>query len=318
MSANYCSEEYLHTVNYVRIGTFTIPFVACLVAMGFWIYCAYQKPKKHKCWDCTDLLHTAQRLPFYVLIIATANNLCAMLQLITLVHDKSKLFMSLCVSVAFFAMLMDTGMLLISIIAPIHLILMTCKKSSDLLQDTFKEMKWPLRLEKLYCAIVVFGSLVVAGIPLLCLLWGVQCYGYDPVGQWCWISGKDENCNRIDAGLALQIVLYYVPTISAVLVSVGTVARIIIFCCNKKQPAKNNQQDVGFTCPMIILTCYLVCFSLINVISLAIRFHVLPIKADTIVLTTLSSLWGLIPAIFVLILLVHEWKRNRRKGYERV
>ena len=162
-----------------------------------------------------------RRLPFYVLIIAMANSLFALAQFTTLYHDKSKTFMHLCIAVAFFATLTDTGMLLVSIIAPVHLLLMTCKRSSDWLQHV--DMENPPRLEKCYCAIVGVGSLVVAGIPLLCLFGGVQCYGYDPVGQWCWITGKDENCNRIAAGFALEIVLYYIPTISAILLSMGTV-----------------------------------------------------------------------------------------------
>ena len=146
-----------------------------------------------------------------------------------------------------------------------------------------------------------------------------------PWGKWCWISGKDENCNRIAAGLALQIVLYYIPTISAVLLSVGTVVRIITLRCNKKElsphiPSVNrlpDQQDHQFTCPMILLTCYLICFSLINVISLGIRFHGLPNKADTIVLTTIYSMWGLIPSIFVFILLVYECFKKQRNGYKK-
>ena len=316
MSANHCSEEYLQTVNYVRSGTFPLSFLSFLAVMVFWICSACRNPDKARWRDYTSLFYTAERFPFYVLIIATANSLSSLPQLITLVHEKSDTFMNLCVSAAFFATLMDTGMLLISIIAPIHLFLMTWKKSSDWLQDEKK--KRPPRLEGLYCAIVVFGSLVVAFIPLFCLLGGVQCYGYDPVGQWCWISGKDENCSRIAAGLALQIVLYYIPTISAVLLSVGTVVHIITLCCNKKQFCPRilallpDQQDVGFTCPLIILTCYLICFSLINVISLGIRFHGLPNKADTIVLTTLYSLWGLIPAIFVFFLLVYELSKKQK------
>ena len=218
MSANYCSEEYLQTANYVRAGTFTFSFLTCLVVMLLWIYSTYRDPNKEKYCDCTNLLYTAHRLPFYVLIIATANTLCSLFQLITLAHDKSEL-MNFCIALAFFTTFLNTGMLLISIIAPVHLFLITWKRSFNWLQD--EEKKRPPWLEGFYCIIVVFGSLLVAGIPFLCFLWNVQCYGYDPVGQWCWISSKDENCSRIDAGFALQIVLYYIPTIVAVLLSVG-------------------------------------------------------------------------------------------------
>ena len=321
MSANYCSEEYLQTVNYVRAGTFTLSFSICLAVIVFWICSACRNPNNARWHDYTSLFYTAERLPFYVLIIATANSLCSMFQLITLVHEKSDTFRDLCITVAFFATLTETSMLLISIIAPVHLILITCKKTSDWLQDE-KKRKPPM-LEGLYCAIIVFGSLVVASIPLFCLLGGVHCYGYDPVGQWCWISGKDENCNRIAAGFAMEIALYYIPTISVVLLSTAAVGYIITLCCNKKQLFPRilallpDQQDFGFTCPMIILTCYLFCFSLIVVVSLGIRIHGLANKADPIVITTIYSMWGLIPSIFVLILISYEWfNKGRNDGFE--
>ena len=92
MSANHCSEEFLQTVNYVRSGTFPLSFLSCLAVMVFWICSACRNPDKARWRDYTSLFYTAERLPFYVLIIATANSLCSLPQLITLVHEKKRYF----------------------------------------------------------------------------------------------------------------------------------------------------------------------------------------------------------------------------------
>ena len=318
MSANYCSEEYLETVNYIRIGTFTIPIVACLVAMLLWICCARCDPNKEKWCDFTSTFYTVERLTCYVLILVTANNVCAVFQFFTLVHEKSETYKGFCMAFAFLATFTDTSMLLISIIATVHLVLMTCEKSSTWLQD--KEKKNPPRLEKCYCGTVIGGSAVIALIPLGCSFGRVDCYGYDPVGHLCWITGTDENCTRITAGFVMEIVLYYTPTSIAVLLSAAAVGYIIVFWIKKKdllprilKLLPKPQDRGGFICNMIILTCYLFCFSIINVLSLVIRISGISYKADTIILTTIWSLWGLIPAIFVFILLLYQWYK-RRKG----
>ena len=323
MSANNCSEEYLQTVNIVWAGMFLLSFLACLAVMVLWIRCACRDPHKERWCDYTSLFYTAERLPFYVLIIAMANSLCSLAQLITLVHEETDTFMNLCISAAFFATLTDTGILLISIITPVHLFLMTWKRSSDWLQD--KKKRRPPGLEILYCIIVIGGSLLFAAIPLFCLLGGVQCYGYDPVGQWCWISSKDENCSRIAAGFGMEMGLFFAPTIVALVLSVGAFFYVITPRCKKEdclppilKLRANWKNPDKPTCPMIILTCYLFCFSIINVISLIIRIRGLLDKEDTIFLTTIYSLWGVIPAFFVFILLVYEFrfKNKRNDGSE--
>ena len=55
------------------------------------------------------------------------------------------------------------------------------------------------------------------------------------------------------------------------------------------------------------------CLSIINAISLVVRIHGISYKVDTIILTTIWSLWGLIPAIFVSILIVYEWYKERKE-----
>ena len=316
MAANYCSEDYLDIVNAVRATAFTISFLACLLVFVIWIIFACGNCNREKFCD-PSLFYTAERLPFYVLIIATIHSFISVFQLASLGHDKSNSVMKFCTAVAFFTTWLDTSMLFISIIAPLHLMLINCKKCSNWLQDL--KRRRPLALEVGYILTVTVGSLIVALIPLFCLFSGVSCYGYDPKGQWCWIRGRDENCVKITAGLVMQILLFYLPTFIALLLILAVVCHILIIKCKKRCPpfilrlVPDQEDQEEFTCPMIALTVCLLLFSIINVISFGIRLSQIPRKADAIVLSIDHSLWGFIPSIAIFILLLFE-RREARKN----
>ena len=314
MVANHCSVEYLHIVNYVRAGSFVLSFVTCLLVMVLWICSAYHNPNRAR-WTESSLFYTAERLPFYVLIIATIHSFVSMAQLTTLIHNKNKSTARLCTAVAFFSTLTETSMLLISIIAPAHLLLINCKKTSEWLQDERKRR--PRILEVGYIVTITIGSMVAASVPFLCLPFSLTCYGYDPEGKWCWITARDNNCVRVPAGWGMQIALFFTPTFIAFFLVLVVLGHICVIKCSKKCPSfilrlLPDQRDQGFTRPMIALTSYLFFFSVCNVISFGIRINRIPNKIDAIVLSFGHSLWGFLPSIVVGFLLFSEWKERGR------
>ena len=318
MSANYCSEEYLEVVNGVRATLFVFSFLACLLVIVAWIFSACSNPNKER-WTESSLFYTADRLPFYLLVVAAVHSFFSIFQLASLGHDKNNSTIRLCTSVAFFSTWLETSMLLISIIAPAHLMLINCKKVSNWLQDERKRR--PRILEVGYIVTATIGSLTAALIPFLCLPFGVSCYGYDPMGQWCWIRGKDENCTRIPAGWAMEIVLFFLPTFVAFFLILVVLGHIFIIYYKERCPAfvlrlLPDMCDQGFTRPMIALTSCLFLFSLFNVISFGIRVDQITSKADAIVLSINHSLWGLIPSFAVGVLLLCERRKEREVRYE--
>ena len=318
MPANYCSEEYLEVVNGVRATMFVFSFLACLVVTVAWIYSALRNPNKER-WTESSLFYTADRLPFYLLVVATVHSFFSIFQLAALGHEESNSAMRLCTSVAFFSTWLETSMLLISIIAPAHLVLMNFRRLSDWLQDERKRR--PRILEVGYIVTVTIGSLVAALLPFLCLSFGVSCYGYDPVGQWCWIRGRDEDCTRIFAGWLTEIVLFFTPTFLACFFILVVIGHIFIIYTKERCPAfvlrlLPSMRDQGFTRPMIALTSCLFLFSVFNVISFGIRMDLTPSKADAIVLSVNHSLWGFIPSVAVGVLLLCERREEREVRYE--
>ena len=316
MSANYCSEEYLDVVNGVRGGMFLLSFLACLVVTVAWIWSAFRHPDKER-WTKSSLYYTADRLPFYVLVAALFHSVVSITQLTTISHDKNSFVIVVCEIVAFLTTLTETGMLLISIIAPAHLILIKWKRFSGWLEDTGKKV--PLILEVGYIITVIVGSLTAASVPFLCLPFGVTCYGYDPEGQWCWIKARDENCTRISAGWYMQIALFFTPTFIGFLLILVVLGYIVftIFrqgCSDFKTKLSVDERDQGVTRSMIVLTLCLFSFSLFNIISFCIRFNRIPNKANTLVLSIDHSLWGLIPSAAVATLVYFDWKGVGKDG----
>ena len=214
-------------------------------------------------------------------------------------------------------------MLLISIIAPTHLMLINCKVTAHCLQDDRKRR--PCILEVGYIVTVSLVSLIAAAVPFLCLPFGVACYGYDPEGQWCWIRAKDENGVQIPLGRGMQIALFFTPSFIALFLILIVLCHIAIViyqkgCSGFMLKLHPSEQDLkGYTCAMIALTCYLLLFSVCNAISFGVRINRIPIKSESIVLSINHSLWGFIPSVVVGFLLLFEWIGQRKHaGYEEI
>ena len=168
MGANYCSEDYLHTVNAVRATAFVLSFLACLVVFVTWIIFSCRNCNWAEC-PKPSLFYTAERLPFYVLVIATMHSFISVFQLASLGHDKSNSLIKFCTAVAFFTTWAETSMLLINIIAPAHLMLINCKRSSDFLQDLKKRR--PLAPEAGYIVTVTVVTVTATYYSGVTMLW---------------------------------------------------------------------------------------------------------------------------------------------------
>jgi hypothetical protein len=124
-------------------------------------------------------------------------------------------------------------------------------------------------LEVIYLCVATLVPLVIACVPFFGITYGKS-------GPWCWIKDRTEDCERNDFGTALQFVLWYLPLIIAMILTLIA----SIFTCYKVRKGIENHWQGPYDPELsvhrgrlrkvfkIMLTYMPVCYLLINLCGL--------------------------------------------------
>ena len=78
----------------------------------------------------------------------------------------------------------------------------------------------------------VFVIATTLSIPIIFSHIPLLKSNYGLAGAWCWIKARDDECQKIEAGIAEQFAVWYVWAMLFIIVFVFT---IVLYCCCKKE-----------------------------------------------------------------------------------
>ena len=215
LSPDYCfnfTENELRTNTGVTVTLHVIAILACIVAIVF-IFAT----KQYQVF--------VNRLVLYLMLASSLWSLAVIGEVIPVTHEAGVRVRAgwedTCAVVGFMLQIVETTKILVICWIVLYLLLLV----------VFKRNASTKTHE-------VIGLLIVVGVPCLFDWIPFRWRRYGLSGMWCWIKLTDGDCESVERGILLMLVVEYVPVLLAVIFTLVSFICITVALCRRAHRAE--------------------------------------------------------------------------------